>query len=236
MQTVPAAVIGASGYSGLELTRLLARHPRVRLTALTSDRWAGEAAGARLPLPPEVAALTYGPLAGSEAVDAEVAFLATPAEVSHDLAPRLLARGLQGGRPLRRLPPRRRRRLPGLVRLRPPAPGAAGRGPLRPARAGPRRAGRGPAGHQPRLLRHRHRPGGGPAGEERPLLGRRASPSPASPASAAPAARPARTTASARWTRTCAPTASAGTSTSPRSSRPWPATPAPAAASPSRRC
>jgi N-acetyl-gamma-glutamyl-phosphate reductase len=95
MQPVTAAVIGASGYSGLELTRLLARHPRVRVTALTSDRWAGEAAGARLPLPPEVAALTYGPLAGSEAVDAEVAFLATPAEVSHDLAPRLLARGLK---------------------------------------------------------------------------------------------------------------------------------------------
>ena len=95
MQTCSAAVIGASGYSGLELTRLLARHPRVRVTALTSDRWAGEAAGARLPLPPGVAALTYGPLSGSEAVDAEVAFLATPAEVSHQLAPKLLARGLK---------------------------------------------------------------------------------------------------------------------------------------------
>jgi N-acetyl-gamma-glutamyl-phosphate reductase len=95
MQTITAAVIGASGYSGLELTRLLARHPRVRVTALTSDRWAGEAAGARLPLPAAVAALPYLPLAGSEAVDAEVAFLATPAEVSHELAPKLLARGLR---------------------------------------------------------------------------------------------------------------------------------------------
>ncbi len=95
MQTVPVAVVGASGYSGLELTRILARHPRVRLTALTSDRWSGETAGARLPLPAEVAGLAYRPLAESEAVDAEVAFLATPAEVSHDLAPRLLARGLR---------------------------------------------------------------------------------------------------------------------------------------------
>ncbi len=95
MQTVTAAVIGASGYSGLELTRLLARHPHVRLTALTSDRWAGERAGARLPLPDAAAALTYGPLSGSDGVDAEVAFLATPAEVSHELAPKLLARGLR---------------------------------------------------------------------------------------------------------------------------------------------
>jgi N-acetyl-gamma-glutamyl-phosphate reductase len=95
MHTVSAAVIGASGYSGLELTRLLARHPRLRLTALTSDRWACELAGARLPLPAEVASLPYRPLAESDGVDAEVAFLATPAEVSHELAPRLLARGLR---------------------------------------------------------------------------------------------------------------------------------------------
>src|SRR5512136_269313 len=95
MQTLSAAVVGASGYSGLELTRLLARHPRLRLTALTSDRWAGEAAGARLALPAAAAALRYRPLAESEGVDAEVAFLATPAEVSHELAPRLLARGLR---------------------------------------------------------------------------------------------------------------------------------------------
>jgi N-acetyl-gamma-glutamyl-phosphate reductase len=95
MHTVSAAIVGASGYSGLELTRLLARHPRLRVTAVTSDRWAGERVSARLPLDGPVGALAYLPLAGSHAVDAEVAFLATPAEVSHELAPRLLARGLQ---------------------------------------------------------------------------------------------------------------------------------------------
>src|SRR5512137_706088 len=63
MQTLTAAVVGASGYSGLELTRLLARHPRLRLVALYSDRWADEAAGARLPLPQEMAALRYLPQA-----------------------------------------------------------------------------------------------------------------------------------------------------------------------------
>ncbi|HET9553156.1 MAG TPA: N-acetyl-gamma-glutamyl-phosphate reductase [Anaeromyxobacteraceae bacterium] len=95
MHTTTVAVVGASGYSGLELTRILSRHPRVRLAAVTSDRWAGEKVGARLPLDGEVGALGYGPLAGSEAVDAELAFLATPAEVSLELAPKLLARGVK---------------------------------------------------------------------------------------------------------------------------------------------
>ncbi len=95
MHTVSAAVVGASGYSGLELTRILSRHPRLRVSAVTSDRWAGERVSVRLPLDGPVGALAYQPLAGSHAVDAEVAFLATPAEVSLELAPRLLARGLQ---------------------------------------------------------------------------------------------------------------------------------------------
>ncbi len=93
MHTVSAAVVGASGYSGLELTRLLARHPRVRLVGLTSDRWAGERAGARLPLDGPAAALPYRPLAESEALGADLVFLATPAETSHQLAPRLVAAG-----------------------------------------------------------------------------------------------------------------------------------------------
>jgi N-acetyl-gamma-glutamyl-phosphate reductase len=88
-----AAIVGASGYTGLELTRLLARHPRIRPVALYSDRWAQEAAGARLPLDGPAAALRYRPLADAEGADAELVFLATPAEVSADLAPKLLAKG-----------------------------------------------------------------------------------------------------------------------------------------------
>jgi N-acetyl-gamma-glutamyl-phosphate reductase len=95
MHTLSAAIVGASGYAGLELTRYLARHPRLALAALLSDRWAGEAAGDRIPLAGPAAALRYGALADAESVDAEIAFLATPAEVSLDLAPKLLARGLR---------------------------------------------------------------------------------------------------------------------------------------------
>jgi N-acetyl-gamma-glutamyl-phosphate reductase len=95
MNALSTAVVGASGYTGLELTRYLARHPRLRPVALLSDRWSGEPAGGRLPLPAPLAALRYGALSDAPAVDAEVAFLATPAEVSADLAPKLLARGVK---------------------------------------------------------------------------------------------------------------------------------------------
>src|SRR5947208_1265588 len=36
------AVLGASGYTGAELVRLLLRHPGVELTVLTADRRAGQ--------------------------------------------------------------------------------------------------------------------------------------------------------------------------------------------------
>lgn len=43
MTPASVAVLGASGYTGSELVRLLLRHPRVRLAALTADRRAGAA-------------------------------------------------------------------------------------------------------------------------------------------------------------------------------------------------
>jgi N-acetyl-gamma-glutamyl-phosphate reductase len=95
MHTSSVAVVGASGYSGLELTRILARHPRATLVSLYSDRWADEAAGARLPLRGPAAALRYLPQAKAPELDADVAFLATPAEVSLALGPVLHARGIR---------------------------------------------------------------------------------------------------------------------------------------------
>src|SRR5271170_5810263 len=41
-QTVKVGILGASGYTGGELLRLLLRHPRARLTLLTADRNAGK--------------------------------------------------------------------------------------------------------------------------------------------------------------------------------------------------
>ena len=42
---VRIAILGASGYSGADLVRLLALHPAARITALTGERYAGKAMG-----------------------------------------------------------------------------------------------------------------------------------------------------------------------------------------------
>ncbi|MCE9624162.1 MAG: N-acetyl-gamma-glutamyl-phosphate reductase [Deltaproteobacteria bacterium] len=41
--SLKVAIIGATGYTGIELARLLLRHPKVEITAVTSERSAGEA-------------------------------------------------------------------------------------------------------------------------------------------------------------------------------------------------
>src|SRR5690348_1672984 len=90
-----AAIIGVSGYSGMETARILAAHPGFTLTLAVSDRWAGERLGDRLPMAGASAGLVV--TAQAEALanlgSVAVVFLCTPAEVSMDLAPRALAAG-----------------------------------------------------------------------------------------------------------------------------------------------
>jgi N-acetyl-gamma-glutamyl-phosphate reductase len=90
-------IVGASGYSGIEATRILASHPHVDLRFLTSDRWEGETAGQRLGLAGAAGRLTYAPLKLSVELASGCAavLLATPPEVSLDLAPRLLEVGVR---------------------------------------------------------------------------------------------------------------------------------------------
>ncbi len=60
-KTVRIAILGASGYTGAELLRILAHHPQAEIVALTADRQAGKKIGAvfphlaRQPLPDLVA-------------------------------------------------------------------------------------------------------------------------------------------------------------------------------------
>lgn len=88
-------IIGASGYTGMEATQILARHPRAQLVFLGSDRWAGRRASETLGLMGAAGALTYAPAAAWEEAELDVALLATPDDVSAELAPRLLERGVK---------------------------------------------------------------------------------------------------------------------------------------------
>ena len=45
-----AGIIGASGYSGIELTRLLLGHRGVQLAFVTSDRWVGQSIASKTAL------------------------------------------------------------------------------------------------------------------------------------------------------------------------------------------
>lgn len=84
-----AVIVGASGYSGLELTRLVARHGELALVGLSSDRWVGDSARHRA----GCAGPRYTTVEEALAIGADVVFLATPAEASHALVPRVVGSG-----------------------------------------------------------------------------------------------------------------------------------------------
>jgi N-acetyl-gamma-glutamyl-phosphate reductase len=95
MVKTTVAVVGASGFSGMELCRLVASHPELELVAAIADRWKGERLGDRVEVDGAAADLVVEPQASIEAVatSAQIVALATPAEASVALAPRLLDAG-----------------------------------------------------------------------------------------------------------------------------------------------
>ncbi|MFG0305504.1 MAG: N-acetyl-gamma-glutamyl-phosphate reductase [Phycisphaerales bacterium JB040] len=95
-RVVSVGVVGAPGYSGVELLRWLARHPGVRVDAAFASSRAGESLASQAPSLRGVYALT---LLDSEpetilSAGLEAVFLCTPHEVSAALAPSLLEAGV----------------------------------------------------------------------------------------------------------------------------------------------
>jgi N-acetyl-gamma-glutamyl-phosphate reductase len=99
MNRIKTAIVGASGYSGMELLRLLLGHPGVELVAVTSRQEAGKPLGDVFP--------RFAKAPGSEltfiapdpdaiaATGAKAAFLALPHGVAAEIARALLERGLR---------------------------------------------------------------------------------------------------------------------------------------------
>ena len=90
-----ALVFGASGYSGLELLRLIAQHRHIDLAGASSNRWEGEPLGAYAPQWPGQEEFVNHDRLFEQAQSGQVAFLATHATVSHELAPKLIQKGVQ---------------------------------------------------------------------------------------------------------------------------------------------
>jgi N-acetyl-gamma-glutamyl-phosphate reductase len=96
-QTVRVAIVGASGYSGEELVRLLLGHPAVKLTAVTSRQYAGQPLTQVFPrfaaLPKARDISFVEPAVEHLAREADIVFLALPHGVAAEFAQPLLAAG-----------------------------------------------------------------------------------------------------------------------------------------------
>ncbi|HOY59502.1 MAG TPA: N-acetyl-gamma-glutamyl-phosphate reductase [Verrucomicrobiota bacterium] len=96
---VRVAIVGASGYSGEELVRLLLGHPRAELTAVTSRQYAGRTVAQVFPKfasHPGARTLRFSePNVDLLATQAQVVFLALPHGVAAEFAVPLLQRGCQ---------------------------------------------------------------------------------------------------------------------------------------------
>ena len=90
------AIAGASGYTGLELIRLVGRHPQLELVAITSEQRAGKAAGEAFPGLRGGVDLAFESLdAASLAERVDVAFLCLPHGMSATVVGPLLAAGVR---------------------------------------------------------------------------------------------------------------------------------------------
>src|SRR5512135_91233 len=93
------AIVGASGYSGEELVRLLLSHPQAELTAVTSRQYAGQTLAQVFPKfahHPRARTLRFSePKAELLAKQAQIVFLALPHGVAAEFAVPLLQLGCQ---------------------------------------------------------------------------------------------------------------------------------------------
>lgn len=95
------AVLGARGYSGAELARLLLKHPEVDLKGLfatqafSSDELLPELSGKSAAALPGRAMVDFESELASAQPAYDTVFLATPAEVSLEWAPKILKKGIR---------------------------------------------------------------------------------------------------------------------------------------------
>ena len=96
MGETPVAVLGASGYSGADLLRLLAAHPELEVAAIGASSAAGEPVTSRYPHLDAYAGRSFEDLQPEDLTGrAELAFLALPHSESAATAPALLDAGLR---------------------------------------------------------------------------------------------------------------------------------------------
>lgn len=91
------AIVGASGYTGAELVRLLSRHPQAKIVAATSDSYAGQKLTDLYPAMGAAGDIVLRKLAEADLSPkaADLVFLAVPHGESLKLTPGLVASGVK---------------------------------------------------------------------------------------------------------------------------------------------
>ncbi|MBP9713573.1 MAG: N-acetyl-gamma-glutamyl-phosphate reductase [Sterolibacterium sp.] len=92
---IKVGVVGGTGYTGVELLRLLAQHPQVALKAITSRGEAGTAVADMFPSLRGRVALCFSDPADSPLAECDVVFFATPNGIAMQQARALLDAGVR---------------------------------------------------------------------------------------------------------------------------------------------
>jgi len=92
---IKVGVVGGTGYTGVELLRLLARHPQVDLQAVTSRAEAGQAVASLFPSLRREVDIAFSEPDVERLSKMDLIFFATPHGVAMEMAPQLLEAGVR---------------------------------------------------------------------------------------------------------------------------------------------
>ena len=94
-QKIKVGIVGGTGYTGVELLRLLAVHPNVTLTAITSRGEAGLPVADMFPSLRGLVDIAFSDPATANLNGCDVVFFATPHGVAMAQTPELVAAGVK---------------------------------------------------------------------------------------------------------------------------------------------
>src|SRR3954466_180771 len=92
---IKVGIVGGTGYTGVELLRLLATHPQVELAAITSRKEDGMPVADMFPSLRGFVSLAFSAPEKARLTDCDVVFFATPHGVAMAQTPELLAAGVK---------------------------------------------------------------------------------------------------------------------------------------------
>jgi N-acetyl-gamma-glutamyl-phosphate reductase len=92
---IKVGIVGGTGYTGIELLRILAQHPEVELVAITSRKEAGTSVQDLFPSLRGVVDIVYSDPSKTDLARCDVVFFATPNTVAMGEAKALLERGVR---------------------------------------------------------------------------------------------------------------------------------------------